>query len=162
MAAGVRTIGLDEGRSFDFGGLGVHGKIDGADTARGFSVVHHPIAPRAVAYASSQAAVRHHTKSVALYCAEDELAIRCNAIQPAAILTPMWEPVLGTGPQREANLRAYAASAPLKRFGAVEEVAALAVHLASDESGFTTGAVFDIDGGMLAGVTGPIGPAEPG
>lgn len=118
--------------------------------------------PRAVAYASSKAAVRHHTKSVALYCAEEGLAIRCNAIQPAAILTPMWDPVLGTGPQREAKLRAYAASAPLKRFGTVEEVAALAVYLASDESGFTTGAEFDIDGGMLAGAAGPIGPAEPG
>lgn len=49
MASGVRIIGPDEGRSFDFGGLGVHWKIDGADTGRGFSIVHHPIAPRALA-----------------------------------------------------------------------------------------------------------------
>ncbi|HOI56124.1 MAG TPA: glucose 1-dehydrogenase [Phycisphaerae bacterium] len=114
--------------------------------------------PRAAAYASSKAAVRHHTKSVALYCAEEGLAIRCNSIQPAAILTPMWEAVLGDGQEREANLRRYAASAPLNRFGTVEEVAALAVYLASDESGFTTGAEFTIDGGMLAGVSEPPKP----
>ena len=39
----------DEGRSFDFGGLGVHWKIDGPDTGAHFAVVHHPIAPRALA-----------------------------------------------------------------------------------------------------------------
>ncbi len=52
----------------------------------------------AAAYASSKAAVRNHTKTVALYCAEQGLRIRCNAIFPAAILTPLWEPVFGTGP----------------------------------------------------------------
>lgn len=114
--------------------------------------------PRAAAYASSKAAVRHHTKSVALYCAEEGLRIRCNSIQPAAILTPMWDAVLGEGEQRERNLRRYAASAPLGRFGTVEEVAALAVHLASDESAFTTGAEFNIDGGMLAGAAEPPPP----
>ncbi|MCC5787449.1 MAG: glucose 1-dehydrogenase [Phycisphaerales bacterium] len=115
--------------------------------------------PRAVAYAASKAAVRHHTKSVALYCAEEGLKIRCNSIQPAAILTPMWEPVLGDGPERAENLERFAQSCPLGRFGTVEEVAALAVYLASDESAFTTGAEFNIDGGMLAGVADPPRPA---
>jgi len=55
----------------------------------------------AAAYAASKAAVRHHTKTVALYCAAQGLAIRCNSIHPAAILTPMWEPMLGVGPERE-------------------------------------------------------------
>jgi len=45
----VRVVGPETGESFDFGGLGVHWKIDGADTGGGFSVVHHPIAPRALA-----------------------------------------------------------------------------------------------------------------
>jgi len=45
--------------------------------------------PAAAAYASSKAAVRNHTKSVALYCAEQGLNIRCNSIHPAAILTPI-------------------------------------------------------------------------
>ncbi len=117
--------------------------------------------PRATAYAASKAAVRHHTKSVALYCAEEGLRIRCNCIQPAAILTPMWDPVLGEGDARTQAIARFAASAPLNRFGTPEEVAALAVHLASDESAFTTGAEFNIDGGMLAGSAEPPAPPTP-
>lgn len=114
--------------------------------------------PAAAAYASSKAAVRNHTKTVALYCAEQGLAIRCNVIQPAAILTPMWETVLGRGPEREERLREFAKDCPLGRFGTVEEVAALAVHLASDESAYTTGAEFTLDGGILAGTAAPPAP----
>ncbi len=111
--------------------------------------------PGAAAYAASKAAVRNHTKSVALYCAEQGLAIRCNVIQPAAILTPMWEPVLGSGPDREQRMAEFVADVPLGRFGTPEEVAAVAVHLASDESAYTTGAEFTIDGGLLAGTAVP-------
>ena len=111
--------------------------------------------PRACAYASSKAAVRNHTKSVALYCAEEGLAIRCNSIQPAAILTPLWDPMLGRGLHRGLGARRYATAAPLNRFGTAAEVAALAVYLAADESAFTTGAEFNIDGGMLAGASDP-------
>jgi NAD(P)-dependent dehydrogenase (short-subunit alcohol dehydrogenase family) len=107
--------------------------------------------PRAAAYASSKGAIRNHTKSVALYCAEESLNIRCNCVQPAAILTPMWDPMLGEGDQREENLRKFASDCPVKRFGTPEEVAHLAVYLASDESCYTTGAEFTLDGGMLAG-----------
>ena len=107
--------------------------------------------PAAAAYAASKAAVRNHTKSVALYCAQQRLPIRCNVIQPAAILTPMWEPMLGDGPDRERRMAACVADCPLGRFGTPDEVAALAVHLAADESAYTTGAEFTIDGGILAG-----------
>lgn len=107
--------------------------------------------PGAAAYASSKAAVRNHTKSVALYCAEQYLAIRCNSIHPAAILTPMWEPLLGDGPEREANMARYVQDTPLRRFGKPEEVAAIAVLLASDECLYLTGAEINIDGGILAG-----------
>lgn len=107
--------------------------------------------PAAAAYASSKAAVRNHTKSVALYCAQQGWAIRCNSIHPAAILTPMWEAILGTGEDREARMAAFVADTPLRRFGTVEEVAAVAVMLASDEAGYVTGAEFNIDGGLLAG-----------
>ncbi|HEU4699132.1 MAG TPA: SDR family oxidoreductase [Gemmatimonadales bacterium] len=107
--------------------------------------------PAAAAYAASKAAVRNHTKSVALYCAEQGLAIRCNSVHPAAILTPMWEPMLGQGPEREARMRALTADVPLRRFGTAAEVAQLVLHLASDESAYTTGAEFVIDGGLLAG-----------
>ncbi len=114
--------------------------------------------PGAAAYASSKSAVRNHTKSVALYCAEQGLRIRCNVIQPAAILTPMWEPLLGSGPDRAARMAEYTKDTPLRRFGSVEEVAALAVYLASDESAYTTGAEFNIDGGILAGTAVPPRP----
>lgn len=116
--------------------------------------------PGAAAYASSKAAVRNHTKSVALYCAEQGLRVRCNVIQPAAILTPMWEPLLGSGPDRAARMAEYSKETPLRRFGSVEEVAALAVYLAADESAYTTGAEFNVDGGILAGTAAP--PAQRG
>jgi NAD(P)-dependent dehydrogenase (short-subunit alcohol dehydrogenase family) len=118
--------------------------------------------PGAAAYASSKAAVRNHTKSVALHCAGQGLAIRCNSVHPAAILTPMWEPMLGHGPGREARMRAFTADVPLKRFGTPEEVAHVVVHLASDESAYTTGAEFVVDGGILAGTAVPPGAAEQG
>jgi NAD(P)-dependent dehydrogenase (short-subunit alcohol dehydrogenase family) len=110
--------------------------------------------PTAAAYASSKAAVRNHTKSVALYCAQQGLKVRCNSIHPAAILTPMWEPMLGDGPEREVNMAAFVQDTPLRRFGLPEEVACVAVMLASDESGYLTGTEINIDGGILAGSAG--------
>ena len=107
--------------------------------------------PGAAAYASSKAAVRNHTKTVALWCAGQGLAIRCNSIHPAAVLTPMWEPMLGDGPDREARMAALVSDTPLRRFGRPEEVAALAVLLASDEATYITGTELTIDGGLLAG-----------
>ncbi|RVU05066.1 SDR family oxidoreductase [Novosphingobium umbonatum] len=107
--------------------------------------------PGAAGYASSKAAIRNHTKSVALYCAQQGWAIRCNSIHPAAIMTPMWDAMLGDGPDRPQREAAMVADTPLKRFGRVEEVAALALLLASDEATYITGSELDIDGGLLAG-----------
>ncbi|VAV86563.1 Putative short-chain dehydrogenase [hydrothermal vent metagenome] len=107
--------------------------------------------PAAAAYASSKAAVRNHSKTVALYCAQQGLDIRCNSIHPAAILTPMWEPMLGQGEERAARMASFVADTPMQRFGRPEEVAALAVLLASDEASYMTGSEFTIDGGILAG-----------
>lgn len=107
--------------------------------------------PGAAAYASSKAAIRNHTKSVALYCAGQGLNIRCNSIHPAAILTPMWETLIGDGPDREARMAAMVADTPLKRFGTVEEVAAIALLLASDDASYMTGSEVHLDGGLLAG-----------
>ena len=107
--------------------------------------------PMAAAYAASKAAIRNHTKSVALYCAAQGLAIRCNSIHPAAIMTPMWEPMLGHGPDRAKREAAMVADTPMRRFGEAAEVAALAVLLASDEAAYMTGAELTIDGGILAG-----------
>ena len=107
--------------------------------------------PAAAAYASSKAAIRNHTKSVALYCAGQGLNIRCNSVHPAAVLTPIWEPMLGNGPDREERARALTADTPLQRFGTPEEVAAVVVLLASDEASYMTGTEINIDGGLLAG-----------
>lgn len=107
--------------------------------------------PGAAAYAASKAAIRNHSKTVALYCAQEGLNIRCNSIHPAAILTPMWEPMLGKGPDRKARMASFVADTPMKRFGTVEEVASVAVMLASDEAAYMTGTELTLDGGLLAG-----------
>ncbi len=107
--------------------------------------------PHAAAYASSKAAVRNHTKSVALYAAEMQYGIRCNSLHPAAILTPMWDAVLGEGEERVRNLQQHSEAIPLKTFGSPDDVAYAALYLASDESKYITGIELTIDGGILAG-----------
>lgn len=107
--------------------------------------------PAAVAYASSKAAVRNHTKSVALYCAEKGYKIRCNSVHPAAIMTPMWDTMLGEGQEREKMIKQVEAGIPLGKFGEAIDVAFGVLYLASDESKYVTGIELTIDGGILAG-----------
>ena len=107
--------------------------------------------PGAAAYAASKAAVRNHTKSVALYCCEKGYDIRCNSIHPAAILTPMWEPILGSGAEREERLTQIAKDIPMRKLGTPEDVAYAALFLASDEAKYITGTELTVDGGILAG-----------
>ena len=63
----------------------------------------------------------------------------------------MWEALIGDGPDREARMAAMVADTPMKRFGTVEEVAALALLLASDDASYMTGSELHLDGGLLAG-----------
>jgi NAD(P)-dependent dehydrogenase (short-subunit alcohol dehydrogenase family) len=107
--------------------------------------------PGAAAYAASKAGVRNHTKSVALYALEKGYNIRCNSIHPAAILTPMWDPMLGEGAQREATLHAITKDIPMRVMGEAVDVAYAALYLASDESKYVTGIELNVDGGILAG-----------
>lgn len=107
--------------------------------------------PGAAAYAACKAAVRNHTKSVALLCAEKGYAIRCNSIHPAAIMTPMWDAMLGEGEMREKIIKDVEAGIPLGHFGSPEDVAYAALYLASDESKYVTGIELNVDGGILAG-----------
>jgi 3(or 17)beta-hydroxysteroid dehydrogenase len=109
--------------------------------------------PYMTAYAASKAAVRNHTKSVALYCAEKQYHIRCNSIHPGAILTPISDPMLGYGENREKMINEVAKGVPLGRMGAPLDVAYAALYLASDESAYVTGIEMNIDGGILAGST---------
>ncbi len=107
--------------------------------------------PSAVGYASTKAAVRNHSKSVAVYCAQQGYPIRCNSIHPASIMTGMWKQMLGEGEAFEENHKKLAKDIPMKRFGTPEEVAYGVLYLASDESSYTTGSELTIDGGILAG-----------
>ncbi len=109
--------------------------------------------PGAAAYAASKAVGRNHTKSVALYCCEKNYPIRCNSIHPAAILTPLWEPMLGTGADREENMAKIARDIPMQKMGMPDDVAYAALYLASDESKYITGIELTIDGGILAGAS---------
>lgn len=108
--------------------------------------------PGSAPYAASKADVRNHTKSVALYCAQQGYGIRCNSVNPAAILTPMWDDMLGNaGPAREEALRQIISGIPVGRIGRPEDVANAVLFLASDESSYITGTEMIIDGGILAG-----------
>ncbi len=107
--------------------------------------------PGAVAYASSKAAVRNHTKSVALYCAENGYKIRCNSVHPAAIMTPIWDDMLGEGEQRQQIIEEVEFGIPMGHFGEPIDVAYGILYLASDESKYVTGTELTIDGGILAG-----------
>ncbi|MDF1820213.1 MAG: SDR family oxidoreductase [Alcanivoracaceae bacterium] len=107
--------------------------------------------PGAAAYAASKAAIRNHSKTVALYCAEQGYPIRCNSIHPGGILTPMWDAMLGEGEARDSAIQAISADIPLGVMGSANDVAYAALYLASDESKYVTGIELNIDGGILAG-----------
>lgn len=109
--------------------------------------------PGAAAYAASKAAVRNHTKTVALYCCENNYSIRCNSIHPAAIYTPMWDAMLGSGEQKTKTLEMIEEGIPMKKMGTAEDVAYAALYLASEESKYVTGIELTIDGGILAGAS---------
>jgi 3(or 17)beta-hydroxysteroid dehydrogenase len=103
--------------------------------------------PDLAAYSMAKAAVTHLTKSVALHCAQQGYGIRCNSIHPGAIHTPILEKVMRQVADGEALYRSWEAVHPIGRLGKPEEIAAMAVYLASDESAFATGAEFRVDGG---------------
>jgi NAD(P)-dependent dehydrogenase (short-subunit alcohol dehydrogenase family) len=107
--------------------------------------------PGAAAYAASKAAVMNHTRTVALYCAQQGYQIRCNALLPAAIRTPMWDAMLGEGDARDAMVAQVEAGVPMGRFGTAGEVADAAVFLATPQSSYITGTGLHLDGGILAG-----------
>ena len=77
--------------------------------------------------------------------------IRVNCICPAMVETDMVRTILAQTPNPEAALRQRIAQIPLGRLGTPEDVAALALFLASDESTWLTGAAIPLDGGFTAG-----------
>ena len=98
-----------------------------------------------VAYTASKWAVRGMTKSAAREFARDGICV--NSIHPGLIETPMLHQIPGIDAGR---LERYLRTVPLGRVAAADEVAQLALFLASDESSYCTGAEFIIDGGVTA------------
>jgi 2-keto-3-deoxy-L-fuconate dehydrogenase len=103
--------------------------------------------PNRCAYGTTKAAVIGLTKSIAAdFVAQ---GIRCNAICPGTVDTPSLQARLrATGDYAKARAD-FEARQPVGRLGKPGEIAALALHLASDESGFTTGQTHVIDGGWM-------------
>lgn len=106
-------------------------------------------APNRFIYGTTKAAVIGLTKSVAVDYIK--AGVRCNCICPGTVESPSWhDRVKALGEEMgsyEAALEAFVSRQPMGRVAKAEEIAALVVYLASDESGFTTGQPHVIDGG---------------
>lgn len=101
--------------------------------------------PNRFAYGASKAAVLGLTKSVAAdFVAKN---IRCNAICPGTVESPSLHQRLTDTGDHDKALEAFIARQPMGRIGQADEIAALALYLASDESAYTTGQALAIDGG---------------
>lgn len=102
--------------------------------------------PNRFLYGATKAAVIGLTKAVAADFAGH--GIRCNAICPGTVQTPSLDERINAFDDPTAARAAFIARQPMGRLGTAEEIAALAVYLASDESAYTTGTEAIIDGGM--------------
>ena len=102
-------------------------------------------APNRFIYGTTKAAVLGLTKSVAIdYITQ---GIRCNAVCPGTVDSPSLHDRLNATGDYDAAMQAFVARQPMGRIAQAEEIAALVVYLASDESAFTTGQGHVIDGG---------------
>jgi len=102
-------------------------------------------APDRFVYGVSKAAVIGMTKSIALDYASQ--GIRCNAICPSGVETPSMTARINVMEDPDAARLAFASRQPVGRMGRPDEIAELAIYLASDLSSFMTGSVLPIDGG---------------
>ena len=103
--------------------------------------------PGRFAYGATKAAVIGLTKAVAADFVGQ--GVRCNAICPGTVETPSLNQRLADTGDYEAARAAFTARQPMGRLGRPEELAQLALYLASDESAFTTGQIHIIDGGWI-------------
>jgi NAD(P)-dependent dehydrogenase (short-subunit alcohol dehydrogenase family) len=105
-------------------------------------------------YSAAKAAVIQLTKVAAMQLAEH--GVRANSISPGAIVTGILLKALGLAPDRADQVApaladAFAAVQPIPRAGSTDDIASLAVFLASDESSFITGQDIVVDGGLIGG-----------
>ena len=102
--------------------------------------------PNRVIYGASKAAVVGLTKAVAAdYVAQ---GIRCNAVCPGTVETPSLQDRINSQPDPVEARKQFIARQPMGRIARADEIAPVVVFLASDESSFSTGNVFSVDGGM--------------
>ncbi len=97
-------------------------------------------------YGSTKAAIIGLTKSIAADFVKQN--IRCNAIAPGTVFTPSWEDRVNQSSDPVKAKKDFIARQPMGRLGTAQEISDFAIYLASDESTFTTGNTFSIDGGM--------------
>ena len=102
--------------------------------------------PNRFVYGASKAAIIGLTKSIASDFVKQK--IRCNAIAPGTVFTPSWEDRVKQSPDPVKAKKDFIARQPMERLGTAQEIADFAIYLASDESTFTTGNTFSVDGGM--------------
>jgi len=105
---------------------------------------------QSAAYCASKGAVRLLTKSAALHCGRAGYNIRLNSVHPSFADTPMVQELIASSKNPERVREGLMRAAPMGRMGKAEEVAQTILFLASDESSFTTGAEFMVDGGLTA------------
>lgn len=103
--------------------------------------------PDLAGYNAAKAGVTLLTKSVALHYAREKYGMRCNSVHPGATHTPILDKVMAQSPDPKALFDGWVAGHPIGRLGKAEEIAAICLYLATDESGFATGAEFVVDGG---------------
>jgi len=104
--------------------------------------------PNQLAYCASKAAVIQLTRSVALHCGNQGYNIRCNAILPGAVDTPLLATAGAILGGREQLEEAMSRAHPIGRMGLPEEIAGAVAFLASDDASFVTASAYAVDGGM--------------
>jgi len=102
--------------------------------------------PNRFVYGSSKAAIIGLTKSIAADYVKQN--IRCNAILPGTVYSPSWQERVNQSPDPVQAKKDFIARQPMGRLGTAEEIAAIAIYLAGDESTFTTGSAIAVDGGI--------------
>jgi 2-keto-3-deoxy-L-fuconate dehydrogenase len=102
--------------------------------------------PNRFIYGTTKAAVLGLTKSVARDYVDK--GVRCNAICPGTVDTPSLQARINSFPDPEQARKDFVARQPMGRLGTAEEIASLALYLASDEAAFVSGEWVVIDGGM--------------
>lgn len=127
--------------------LGMKTVIPAMQKAGGGSIVNissmNGLVAGAIGYTDTKFAVRGMTKAAAIECAN--YGIRVNSVHPGVIATPMV-----VQEDTKAAVEAFSKHIPLKRVAEPEEVSNMVLYLASDESSYSTGSEFVIDGGMTA------------